>query len=77
MLVAELILRDAQEIPFDLEADDIAHSLLLQAPQLLAQQMARREMERHAAVEIFVAQNPADAGEPTAARGRSTDRARW
>ena len=45
--------------------------LLLQPPQLPAQQMPRREMERHAAVEIFVAQNPADARRPRQhAKGR-------
>ena len=42
-----------------------------QAPQLLAQQMPRREMKRHAAVEIFVAQDPADARRPRQhAKGR-------
>src|SRR5215470_13774988 len=57
MLVAELILRDAEEIPLDLEPDHIAHALVGETPQLSAQEMPRREVEWHAAVEILVAQD--------------------
>ncbi len=64
MLVAEPIFRDSQQVPLDFEADHVAHALVGKPPQYFAQQLPRREVERHAAVEIFVAQHPADPGRP-------------
>ena len=61
----ELILGDAQQIPLDLQARRRKPMPLLGQPlELPAQQLPRREVKRHAAVEIFVAQHPADAGRP-------------
>ena len=63
-LVAELIFGDAQEIPLDLQPDHGADALLAEPLEHAPQQVARREVKRHAAVEVFVAQHPADAGRP-------------
>ena len=64
VLVVEVVLCDTQQIPLDLQADDAAEPHVRQPPEMLAQQLPGREVKRHAAGEVFVAQDPADAGRP-------------
>jgi len=71
ILVAQFRLRDAQQVPLDFQPHDEVHTLVREPLEVLAQQLPGREMERHAAVEIFVAQHPADAARPRQhAKGR-------
>ena len=71
VLLAQMIVGDAQQIPLDLRADDARAAAIGQTSERLAQQLARREMKRPAVVEIFVAENPADARRPRqGAKGR-------
>ncbi len=64
ILRPEPVVGDAQQIPFDLGADDARMAARGERLQSLAQKLARREMKRRAVVEIFVAQDPADARRP-------------
>ncbi len=64
MLVRQMLLGQPKQIPFDFEPDDAAHRSLLQPRELLAKQMAGREVKRPAGTEIIVAQDPADIGLP-------------
>ena len=64
MLRGQMIIRDPQQIPFDFETNERAHALLRQPLELLAQQLPGGEVKRHAVVEVFVAQHPADTGRP-------------
>jgi len=71
ILIAQLCLRDAQEVPLDFQTHDEVHTLVREPLEVLAQQLPGREMERHPAVEIFIAQHPADAARPRQhAKGR-------
>ncbi len=64
VLVGQMIFRDPQQVPFDLQADDAPHALVGQPLELSAQQLAGRKVKGHAAGEVFVAQHPADARRP-------------
>ena len=71
ILLAQLLLRDAQEVPLDFQTHDEVHTLVREPFEVFAQQLPGREMEGHAAVEIFIAQHPADAACPRQhAKGR-------
>ena len=61
---AEMVVGDAQQIPLDLRSHDARIAPLGEAAQRFAQKLTRREMKRRAVVEIFVAQDPADARRP-------------
>ena len=61
---AETVVGDAQQIPLDLRSHDARIAALGETAQRFAQKLTRREMKRRAVVEIFVAQDPADAGRP-------------
>ncbi len=71
VLVAQARVGNAQEIPFDLQADDAVHAAVRKPLEVLAQQLPGREVKGHAAVEVFIAQHPADARRPgQGAKGR-------
>jgi hypothetical protein len=59
-----MLVGDTQQIPLDLGADDTDGAALVELLQRLAQQRPRREMEWLPVVEIFIAENPADARRP-------------
>src|SRR5580692_562573 len=61
---AEAVVGDAQQVPLDLRSHDARIAPLGETAQRLAQKLTRREMKRRAVVEIFVAQDPADARRP-------------
>ena len=60
IVFAQMRFDDAQQVPFDLRADDAVVAALRKPLQRVAQDLARREMEWSAVIEIFVAQDPAD-----------------
>src|ERR1700678_4090492 len=64
IVLAQVIVGDAQQIPLDLRADDGGAAALAEFLQRLAQKLPRREMKRTAFVEIFVTEYPADARSP-------------
>ena len=72
MLVAQRFLRDLGQVPLYLQPDAQLVALAFHLSGKAAQQLARREMEWRAAVEVFVAQYPAHAGGP----GQHAER-RW
>jgi hypothetical protein len=71
IVVAQVIVDDTQKIPLDFRSDDAAQAALGEFAQQFAQKHARRKVERPAVVEIFIAENPADARRPRQdAKGR-------
>src|SRR5579863_8194272 len=64
VVFAQLRFDHAQQVPFDLRADDAFPAALRKPLQRLAQYLARREMEWPAVIEIFIAQDPTDAVGP-------------
>src|SRR5262245_4787077 len=80
VLERQVIIGEAQQIPFDLEADAAFHATFCQAFDLSPQKMPRGKMEGLAGDEIFVAQNPADIrlpGKDPEGRGVGNDGQIW
>src|ERR1700722_1055150 len=64
IFIVQMLLGEPPQIPLDLRADDACEAMIGKPAERFAQKLARREMKRPAVVEIFIAQDPADAPPP-------------
>src|SRR5207237_10616705 len=64
VLIGQAILRKAREVPLDFQTDHELELLLREARELALEEVPRREMERPAVAEVFVAEHAADAARP-------------